>query len=893
MLYLVIPLLSIIFIIGIFTLRSSSYGLDFEFQNFLGDDCIISMIRETAKKESNEKTTEKINIYQIAKYVRLTKKMQFEESIFELTLKSNLEIFFGEYKVLKKNFRLTRNEWQKSRIYKICKIITGGNQGFLSRENIQKAIEEFNSITPLNFNEIISLPFIFSFVLLEFFCMHICSVKKIIDIKKLARLDIAKKRINISYLKNKIYLYYFLKLADFELKSVIEKICETNDISIVDEIKNFEKMIAFNFAAINGVIATIIKKRSWFDIDFLLELSELNKLFQFSDISSIGSMEKIYYYKRLARAAKKSNIAELVFARHEIEFPRIEKFENFKNKNRILFEAGYDNNFETNERNIIDGVRVKTTKNIKYSTMINNKYETINGSDGSGYATFEKKKVYDNFKIFFGGEEKTVESTEFFKNKIVYKQSFNIIQTVILFPNFIDSVFGEIRHVKIDDGNFDKIISHTQINLNKKIHSLSRIIKINYNEYLIFLLFSKNENDLFSAEKIIYNKNLFQFSEQYSFVFSKKLELTDMISVGRIKTNEIKNKNNTQKKLKIISNQKIYESGILDIDFFDHQKNIIVGLNDLIKNILIEKNDNISLIDSSYLLYVNKNLFKDKICENFNSVEAVFALCEYVEHTNDENIFQINNIFQKAAIILLNETENNVNINVSDRIMLQSKRDSLKKINKLNNIFCLRVYKIFLFYTITKFLQLIKNNSVLRKLFFKLKEKLRSEIKNFSNLLIDEISLAVISEAIDDSMARLYLRKAGERIFDEKNIESSNILLYIIALLKKDYVEFAYSLLKIFLKGNQNFLAYRCVVENFLGIKFKGDIVYFFPKLPKEIGLVEIKLKTHIGDFFIEIDNGDFEKKKWTMFLGGVEYSCNSLFISKTIISKKILLKKI
>jgi|GEM_PF-2801456 len=736
--------LSLIFVIVALILRSGLFEFDFSHSKLLSENCMIDFVREFAKSKKDEKFFVRSKLKQISKYIGVYKKYieeiaKEDDTLFEAALKDNRDIFLAEYKNLKSNVGLRKNDYSKMfRVYEMCKIIVGGGKGFADEEIVKKAVLEFNKISPLNFNEIVLLPFAFSLVLLEYFCVHIYHMKKMIDIKKIVFEDIDRQRINVAYLKDKNYLHYFLRLANNELGSVLKKICEINEVSIENQRESFEVEIANFYASINGVFESVKKKCSWLDNNFLIEVSKFNKIFNNSNIAFLDTEEKIHFLLKLSRQAKKKKMSEVVFAKEKINAPDFKVASGFYKKS-IFVEVGEDIYFkQTNEKQL----------------------------DFWGY----------------------------------------------------------------------------------------------YN----FALTGK--------------KNL------------QKLKVKT--SVKKIGSQTVQEKMQVQKKiLTSIDCESIFE-----FEFFNAKQEEIYELNDFSKNAFMNYSDEFSLIDSLGLLYADQNVLKEKIIGNFEGVEAVFALCEYVEHTKDTKIFGIDNIFERAAKILLDVATQKAIISVSDRIYNYKKNKSMENLKKTDNNFYGEAYmKILNFYTVSKFLCFTKNNVGLRKLFLKIRENLRNEIGDydFERLGIDALSLAVVANVARVSDVDLLLKNTGEKFLDDKKLDMKKCALYIAALQKKNYTELAFSLLKIILKSDAKFLGYRLLVENFLGIKICGDIVSFFPKLPKDIGFVKIKIKLGDDDLFVDVDNSVSGKTKWSLFADNINYNTNSIILSNKLTDKKIVLKKI
>jgi len=710
-LFLIAPLV-IVFIIVIFILRSGLTELDFSCAKSLGEDGIIVLVRELATKERLKKANARPSIRKIAKYTRAIKRLYLKDTLFGAVLIENADIFLSEYKNLQKKLRLKNRDFftQMARVHKLSKIIAGRFNDCIDKKLIKKAVEEFNAISPLEFNEIMALPYAFSLALLEFFCIHIYHARKIETIKKIAKEDAIKQRINVSYLKDGMYLYYFLRLSDCEMLSTITKVCEINDIDINAESKKFEEDLNYYYKQITAAIGVMKEKEEWFDKDFLLSLSELNKLFPQNDLSVL---EKIDYYKKIAKQAKRSKLTELSFARNEIEFPKI-----------------------------------KTIPTVQKTVAVEAAVDVAVAIEGDCLQTDIKSNTVDRERAY-------------------------------------------------------------------------------------------------------------------------------LLQIKQLK-------------------QRLLKLPIMDIDFFDSSGKGIDALNDFIKiaplQILLYEGKE----DSLYLLYIDKNKLKNKLIKNCNTLEKVFVLCEYIEHTKDDSILETDNLFQRVAKILLEEVNKDNNYNDSDRNMLYKKNRFLKKNESTSDFSSIEAKKTFIFYTMTKFLPLIKEDS-LRKIFLKLKENLRREICKFSNLDIYTVSLAVLSDVIEEAKAKIFLRKVGENILNGQDIVQKSFVFYIAALLKKDYIELAFSLLKIFLNkyNDKSFLIYNCVIEYLLGIKIKKNAIYFSPKLPKEIAFVRVKIKNEAGDFLIEINNSEFNKKEWVMYIGDIRYNTNCILMTDAILDKKISLKRI
>jgi len=721
-LFLILPL-AIIAILIIFILRARLGELDFSYSKLLGEDCIIALVRELAKR-GDTKTPARPRFRQLVKYHRVLIKLQAKDAAFKVVLKENRDLFLRNYKSLQKKLRLKNREFflQMSRPYRLCNIIVGGYQGNVSKESIQKAVSELNAISPLDFNEITALPYALALTLLEFFCVHIYHAKKIEASKKIAREDVIKQRINISHLNDKIYLYYFLRLADTELKNTITRVCEINDIDIKNESQKFEDNLTNYHSSVVWVTDTMIKKEKWFSEKFLLGLSELDKMCILNDLSD---QEKIEYYNKIAKKAKKSRLTELAFARNEIEF--------------------------------------------------------------------------------------------------------------------------------------------SKLNLN------SAIIPI------------KQRTPAFEAAA-----DAAMAIPKAELSFAQKQNKKTCLSLPAIKKEAV-----SKEKIKQIQ-QKMSMLPIMQIEFFDSQKKGIGTLNNFIKNaqykILLDDGKE----DHRSLLYIDKNRLKDKIMDSCNCIKDVIALSEYVLYTKDDNILNKNNLFQRAAKILLEASQRNCSFQKSETTANYKRNKSTQKNNNSNDRLSPETEKSLTYYAMNNFLLLIKDED-LRKIFIRIRGNLRREINSFLICDINTVSLAALSDAVDDTKARVLLKKEGERILGGADAAPQSFVLYIAALLKKGYMDLAFTLLKIFFNkySDLSYLAYNCMIENFLGLTIKGSAIHFFPKLPKEIAFVKIKLKNDDDEFYIEIDNAEYKKSKWEMYVGSIRYDANSLRLTNSICDKKITLKKI
>lgn len=84
---------------------------------------------------------------------------------------------------------------------------------------------------------------------------------------------------------------------------------------------------------------------------------------------------------------------------------------------------------------------------------------------------------------------------------------------------------------------------------------------------------------------------------------------------------------------------------------------------------------------------------------------------------------------------------------------------------------------------------------------------------------------------------------------------------------------------------------YKCFVETFLGIKFRGNRVYFSPKLPAEIKTATITLRGKFGKFRVCVENS--ADGEWRIVLNGVNYGGDYLVLSPSLNGKTVTLKRV
>ncbi len=84
---------------------------------------------------------------------------------------------------------------------------------------------------------------------------------------------------------------------------------------------------------------------------------------------------------------------------------------------------------------------------------------------------------------------------------------------------------------------------------------------------------------------------------------------------------------------------------------------------------------------------------------------------------------------------------------------------------------------------------------------------------------------------------------------------------------------------------------YKCLIEEFYGVKICGSKIVFEPHLPKSVRKISLRLRTGAGFADVEIDNTS-QKGSWIAKVNSISYNSNEIEYSNALAGKKISVKR-
>ena len=332
MLYFLLPAAVIVGILIVFIMLSGSPAPDFLTLPLMPDDDLMHKIhalsKKTASYESRGRVFSLSRINRFFGVFRRLSKSWAKDGLFdfEIVLAEALGAVRGKLKAFKQQSgklqELPHFEGLP-RIIHLCRLITKAGQGFVTAKIFKQAVEEFNTSASLTYHEIKALPLALIYSLSEFLAVYYNMSSELFSERKAALKDVRKRRINLSLLgagtltkkdfpgakntKKRVkdsdasiasgtaprerlmhegvispYIYFFISYSEnnTELSRAFKQVCEKNDIDLSAHKEDFIRLVSgFNGAAA-AAYKTLSGLSGWMKGEFLIQLSELNKLLE-------------------------------------------------------------------------------------------------------------------------------------------------------------------------------------------------------------------------------------------------------------------------------------------------------------------------------------------------------------------------------------------------------------------------------------------------------------------------------------------------------------------------------------------------------------------------------------------------------------------------------------
>ena len=84
---------------------------------------------------------------------------------------------------------------------------------------------------------------------------------------------------------------------------------------------------------------------------------------------------------------------------------------------------------------------------------------------------------------------------------------------------------------------------------------------------------------------------------------------------------------------------------------------------------------------------------------------------------------------------------------------------------------------------------------------------------------------------------------------------------------------------------------YKCITEEYLGVKITDDVLTLDPRLPHDEGNFKIRIRKGECDISVVIDNSEADGD-WRFAIDGVTYNSNTLRLFSSLNGKNIVLSR-